>query len=209
MLSQQVTTANYKAFEKTGGLTESNLASALLHPIGVGVARVDKRFRFKSINPALAVMNNVPLRAHHGKTVHQVLGGVASTLEPLFDQVLTTRRPILGFELSGQLLKRSEPARWVENIYPLLGDKGRIEELEVVVMEITRKATCNPANWRLSPRCEEIVRLVASGHLNKEIADRLGISIKTVEAHRAKIRQKLNLRSGTHLVRYAFQNGLV
>ncbi|MBC7238292.1 MAG: response regulator transcription factor, partial [Chloroflexi bacterium] len=56
---------------------------------------------------------------------------------------------------------------------------------------------------RLSPREKEVLRLVALGHTNQQIADKLFLSIKTVESYRARVMQKLNLRNRTALVRYA------
>jgi len=61
----------------------------------------------------------------------------------------------------------------------------------------------------LSPRELEILTLVAEGHTNQEIADRLSLSIKTVQAHRANVMDKLALRDITHLVRFAIRHGLV
>lgn len=62
---------------------------------------------------------------------------------------------------------------------------------------------------RLSPRQKEIVRHLAEGMLNKEVAAALGISAKTVEAHRAQIMTKLGLRSFSELVRYAVREHIV
>jgi DNA-binding NarL/FixJ family response regulator len=61
----------------------------------------------------------------------------------------------------------------------------------------------------LSPRQREIVKHLAEGKLNKEVAAVLGISTKTVEAHRAHIMAKLKMRSFSELVRYAIREGLV
>jgi DNA-binding NarL/FixJ family response regulator len=61
----------------------------------------------------------------------------------------------------------------------------------------------------LTPREREIVKLIAEGHSNKEVAVKLGISLKTVETHRATIMRKLNLSSSATLVRYAIRNKLV
>src|SRR5229473_1855628 len=60
-----------------------------------------------------------------------------------------------------------------------------------------------------SPRELEIIRLVAGGKVNKEIATILGIAVRTVEAHRANIMHKLGLHSSADLVRYAIRLGLV
>ncbi len=60
---------------------------------------------------------------------------------------------------------------------------------------------------RLSEREEEILRLIAWGHGNKEIAAQLKISVKTVEAHKAKVMEKLELKSRVDIVRYALHRG--
>ncbi|OEG00022.1 DNA-binding response regulator [Vulcanibacillus modesticaldus] len=61
----------------------------------------------------------------------------------------------------------------------------------------------------LSPREKEILSYVAMGYSNKEIADRLIISVKTVESHKAKIMEKLQFTSRPELVKYAIKKGLI
>jgi DNA-binding NarL/FixJ family response regulator len=61
----------------------------------------------------------------------------------------------------------------------------------------------------LTPREEEIVKLVAEAHTNDEIADMLVISKKTVERHRANILEKLGMSDRVELTRYAIRRGLV
>jgi DNA-binding NarL/FixJ family response regulator len=61
----------------------------------------------------------------------------------------------------------------------------------------------------LTCRERQIVQLVAEGHTNKEIANLLNVSSKTVDTHRASIMRKLNLSSSSALVRYAVRNKLV
>ncbi|HEX5617561.1 MAG TPA: response regulator transcription factor [Solirubrobacteraceae bacterium] len=61
----------------------------------------------------------------------------------------------------------------------------------------------------LTPREEEIVKLVAEAHTNEEIAELLVISKKTVERHRANILEKLGMRDRVELTRYAIRRGLV
>jgi two-component system response regulator NreC len=61
----------------------------------------------------------------------------------------------------------------------------------------------------LSEREREVLRLLALGHTNQEIAQLLYISVRTAETHRAHIMQKLRLSSRAELVRYALENGLV
>jgi len=61
----------------------------------------------------------------------------------------------------------------------------------------------------LTPREREVLTLIAQGYTNQEVADKLVISVKTVETHRAHIMEKLNLRTRAELVRYAMQKGLL
>ncbi len=61
----------------------------------------------------------------------------------------------------------------------------------------------------LSEREREVLRLIALGHTNAEIAERLYLSIRTVESHRAHIQQKLRLSSRAELVHYALERGMV
>jgi DNA-binding NarL/FixJ family response regulator len=61
----------------------------------------------------------------------------------------------------------------------------------------------------LTPREEEIVKLVAEAHTNDEIGEMLHISKKTVERHRANVLEKLGMRDRVELTRYAIRRGLV
>ncbi|HEX6662311.1 MAG TPA: response regulator transcription factor [Gaiellaceae bacterium] len=61
----------------------------------------------------------------------------------------------------------------------------------------------------LSEREREVLRLLALGHTNQEIAQRLYISVRTAESHRAHIMQKLRLSTRAELVRYALSQGLL
>ena len=62
------------------------------------------------------------------------------------------------------------------------------------------------ASGRLTPRQREVLRLLAEGHSNKEIATALGITSKTAETHRSNIMGRLELHSLSQLVRYAIRN---
>jgi two-component system response regulator NreC len=61
----------------------------------------------------------------------------------------------------------------------------------------------------LSQREVEVLRLIALGHTNAEIAEQLFLSVRTIETHRAHIQQKLSLASRAELVRYALDRGLI
>ena len=85
-------------------------------------------------------------------------------------------------------------------VHPALGAK-----LIAADAEERRRAEQDP----LSEREREVLRLLALGHTNQEIAEQLYISVRTAETHRAHIMQKLSLSSRADLVRYAISEGLL
>jgi DNA-binding NarL/FixJ family response regulator len=85
-------------------------------------------------------------------------------------------------------------------LHPELG--ARVMQADMVERE---KAQSDP----LSEREHEVLRLLARGHTNQEIAKMLFISVRTAETHRAHIMQKLRLRSRAELVSYALDNGML
>ena len=85
-------------------------------------------------------------------------------------------------------------------VHPALG--ARLVAAEAV-------AAARAADDPLSEREREVLRLLALGHTNQEIAKMLFISVRTAETHRAHIMQKLGLSSRAELVRYALVQGLL
>ena len=79
----------------------------------------------------------------------------------------------------------------------------------VVADYIRRGASDESAVQVLTPRQRETLQLIAEGHSTKEIAHRLGLSVKTVESHRSQIMARLGIRDVAGLVRYAIRAGLV
>lgn len=64
-------------------------------------------------------------------------------------------------------------------------------------------------NTELSKREIEVLKLCSEGYSNKEISDKLFISVRTVESHKNHIMQKLNLKSSVDMIKYAIKSGLV
>lgn len=78
--------------------------------------------------------------------------------------------------------------------------------------ELGARLAAEPADGApddLSERELEVLRLIALGHTNSEIAEQLYLSVRTVESHRAHIQQKLRLTTRSELVHYALERGLV
>ena len=119
-------------------------------------------------------------------------------------------RQAFGAGASGYVLKEAADAevvaavRDVANgqryVHPTLGARLVAAEAEERV-----RAAEDP----LSEREHEILRLLALGHTNQEIAGQLFLSVRTVETHRAHIMQKLRISTRAELVRYALQRGML
>ena len=61
----------------------------------------------------------------------------------------------------------------------------------------------------LSRREQEVLRLLAQGHSNQQVADQIRVSVKTVETYRTRLREKLGLKERAELYRFAVESGLL
>jgi two-component system response regulator NreC len=113
---------------------------------------------------------------------------------------------------SGYVLKQSRPAELLHAIRAIAtGGKYLDASMTAPVMHsYASKAPQLPGpepTTPLSPRETEVLRLIAWGNTNKEIAARLDLSVKTVEAHKANGMRKLGMRGRIDIVRYALLHG--
>lgn len=75
-------------------------------------------------------------------------------------------------------------------------------------IELSSEISDNPAFVTLTTREREVLQQIAEGHSTKEIAGCLGVSVKTVETHRANVMEKLDLHSVAELTKYAIREGV-
>jgi two-component system response regulator NreC len=111
---------------------------------------------------------------------------------------------------SGYVLKDAADTELVEAVRAVARGEQYVHTTlgaKLVTAELAdrRRAEADP----LSDREREVLRLLALGHTNQELAAMLFISVRTAETHRAHIMQKLDLKSRADLVRYALDNGLL
>lgn len=118
-------------------------------------------------------------------------------------------REILRAGAHGYLLKDSSQSDFLSAVRAVAVGKGWLSpEVSDAVLEDYRKHVTNPVDL-LSTREREVLQLIAESKTNKEIASALHLSVYTVEAHRSRIMEKLNLHSIGELVRFAMRNGLI
>ena len=118
-------------------------------------------------------------------------------------------REILRAGARGYLLKDSGAADLVAAIHAVASGESYLSPaVSNAVLDDYRRHATNPIDL-LTSREREVLQLLAESKTNKEIAGVLNLSVYTVEAHRGRIMEKLNLHSIGELVRFAVRNGLI
>jgi len=126
-------------------------------------------------------------------------------------------RRVLEAGASGYVLKRAADAELLSAIRAVHGGGIYLDpSLSRTVVEGFLSQAARPRSGakegedkKLSEREEAVLRLLAYGHTNQEIAAKLFLSVKTVEGYKARLMEKLGVRSRAALVRYALQEGLL
>jgi len=112
---------------------------------------------------------------------------------------------------TGYLVKEAADVELVQAVRQVAAGKQYVHPTLGAALLAPEAATARPAGpgGELSEREVEVLALIANGLTNAEIAERLYVSVRTVETHRAHIHQKLNLRTRAELVRVAREAGLL
>ncbi len=113
---------------------------------------------------------------------------------------------------SGYVLKHSAPSELVQAIREAL--RGHVYVTPMIAKDVLQDLMDKSHGIRrghleLTPRQREVLQLVGEGHSAKEIATILHISTRTVEFHKYRIMEDLNLRTNAELIQYAVKNGIV
>jgi PAS domain S-box-containing protein len=105
-------------------------------PVGLAVFGPD--LRCVRINERLAAINGIPPAAQIGKTLREVIPGLAETAEPLLQQVVKSGEPLLNVEIVGETIAQPGIKRtWLVSLLPLKNADGQVSEINMVVEEIT------------------------------------------------------------------------
>ncbi len=111
--------------------------------------------------------------------------------------------------VSGYVLKESASAELIFAIGAVAEGQSYLSPsmTKSLISEHTTRGTTKQDE--LTPREQEVFKLLAEGYSNQAIAEKLFISLKTVQTHRAHIMEKLDLSSPTDLVKYAIRKGII
>lgn len=122
-------------------------------------------------------------------------------------------------DIQGYVLKEGSPEELMEAIHcvmrgtafvsPSLQDSRTLPAPSDLLSETATVREARRELSKLSPRETQVLSMIAEGHKNREIAERLGISIRTVETHRQRILRKLALRGTAALTKLAVAAGMV
>ena len=189
------------------------LYTILLHlPVGVAILE-GPDFRYFTINKALAEINGMSVDDHLGRPLKEVLPDAAGDIIPRLRRVRETGVTATEHEFSTRLPRNPDVARhFRDTFFPIMGPDGKPEAVGAIVVEMTalrqaerRLAVVEARRLveRLTKRQYEVFMLVADGWTSKEIADQLGITVRTVKAHRAQVMRRMGAASLAELARLA------
>jgi DNA-binding NarL/FixJ family response regulator len=123
----------------------------------------------------------------------------------MHDEVLYAERALRA-GAKGYVMKQAPTEQLLAAVRRVLKDEIYLSEAlssQLLKTFVSQKAAPGPLLKNLSDREMEVVRLIGKGFTTGEVAEQLGISNKTVETHRGNLRRKLNLKSGSALIRFA------
>jgi two-component system, NarL family, invasion response regulator UvrY len=111
----------------------------------------------------------------------------------------------------GYITKQSAPEQLVKAIRKVVGGTRYLTDdaTESLALRVSKGAQHRSTLDELSTRELQVLRRLALGHTNREIASAYNISIKTVDTYRFRLLKKLDLRNNAELSRFAIQNGLI
>jgi two-component system response regulator NreC len=165
----------------------------------------------EKLQPDLVVMD-VTMPELNGIEATRRLTGVAPRARVLAlsmhkDSVYV--REILRAGARGYLLKDSADTDLLAAVRAVAKGEGYLSPaVSDAVLTDYRRHVTDPLDL-LTTREREVLQMIAEGKTNKEIATSLNLSVYTVEAHRGRVMEKLNLHSTGELVRFALRNGLI
>jgi DNA-binding NarL/FixJ family response regulator len=161
-----------------------------------------------ALKPDLAIID-ISLPGKNGldliKEIRSHMKNVALLVHSMHDESLYVER-VLRAGAQGYIMKQEGARRVIDAVRKVLSGEIYVSQaMSGKILEIFsgRRSTTQDPVEELSDRQFEIFQMIGHGKGTRTIAEDLGVSVKTVDAHRANIKEKLHLKSGNELVRYA------
>jgi PAS domain S-box-containing protein len=144
---------------------DHSVLDALFDRAPVGFAFFDRELRYVRVNEKLSEMNGLPVDAHVGRTVAELLPGMDASIAGAFQRVLDTGEPLLDAEFTGWTPASESKRRFFTSVYPVSGPDGETIGLGCVAVEVT-------ARRRAEAEREEALGLERQARADAETAAR-------------------------------------
>lgn len=139
------------------------LFDAFLKEAPAGLCILDSQLRYVQINQFLAEINCLNPEEHIGKTVREILPNIAPIVEPLYEQILRTKQPLINIEMSGDNPRKPGFVRHLTGSYfPLLDKEGEALGIGAVIIDISDRKQAEAA----LQKSEQLYRTMASNFPN-------------------------------------------
>lgn len=172
--------------------------------------------KVKELKPDVAVLDMTMPELNGLEAVRQIKRAVPETEVLVFSATAPEQIVAQVFDAGAKsYIRKSDAGRHLVEAVRCLADHKPFFTPEISEILFARFRSADPAQkdamkgTKLTPRESDIVRLLAEGRSNKEIATTLAISVRTAETHRARLMRKLNVDSLSALVRYAIRNSII
>jgi two-component system, cell cycle sensor histidine kinase and response regulator CckA len=149
-------------------------------PNGIGLW--DRNLRYVRVNRALAAINGLPPEAHVGKHLRDVVPALADRLEPLYQQVLRTGKPLINIELEGETGGFPDEQRfWRASYYPVHGTDGEVEGVGVIVVDMTDSRRAERAVRQSEERYRAFIEQTAEAVWRVELEQPVSVELSIEE----------------------------
>ncbi|MEO7197816.1 MAG: response regulator transcription factor [Solirubrobacterales bacterium] len=198
------------------GIVRSGLRKLLESEEGIDVVAeaadgAEARDMALELRPDLAILDvKMPVMTglEATRAIHQAAPDIAILILSMHDEERYLFEALKA-GASGYVLKQAADGDLIDAIKAVSrGEPFLTPEAQQALIRDVLGEGGNPQE-ALTPREEEVVKLVAEAHTNKEIAELLGLAEKTAENHRSNAMRKLGMRDRVELVRYAIRRGLI
>ena len=151
---------------------EHGFIEALFEVAHIGLGLVDLDLRYVRVNDALAATNGVSAADHEGRSIREVIPGLADLAEPLLQRVIDTRQAIVDLELSGPTPADPDADRhFLVSYYPIL-DGAAVIGIGAVVLEVTEQVRAQRELTEQAHQIyESVVQDLTVAHLAFEAGD--------------------------------------
>jgi PAS domain-containing protein len=112
------------------------MLDAGVHASHLGIALLDADTRFETLNAALARETRAPVDEHIGRNSREIVGELATQIEPTYEKVLRTGQPASVW-LAGQVRDTQETGYWFDYCFPIVAESRRVQQLGLLVVNVT------------------------------------------------------------------------